>query len=90
MLGRVCCVVSGYPVRIGKPTGENLKEIFRRVAEEDLIDRVIYGSDGPQLPGFLESYTARTVDAMTAANYTAEQAEMVFSGNFETVFGVQP
>lgn len=72
------------------PTGENLEEIYRRIGEEGLIDRVIYGSDGPQYPGFLESYTERTVTAMEAADYTVDEARMVLSGNFETVFGVSP
>ncbi len=70
------------------PTGENYKEIIRRVREEGLIDRIIYGSDGPQFPGFLKSYSERTVQAMLASDYTSEEARLVFSQNFETVFGV--
>jgi len=70
------------------PTGENYREIFRRVHEEGLIHKIIYGSDGPQFPGFLASYTSRTVEAMLASGYTAEEAQMVLSGNFGAVFGV--
>jgi predicted TIM-barrel fold metal-dependent hydrolase len=71
------------------PTGENYREVFRRVREEGLVDRLIYGSDGPQFPGFLASYTERTIQAMTAAEYTLSEAQLVFSENFSRVFGVE-
>ena len=71
------------------PSGENYRAILRRVREEGLVGRLMYGSDGPQYPGFLESYTERTVQAMASSDYTVEEARMVFSGNFETVFGVK-
>ncbi len=70
------------------PTGENYPEILRRSLEEGLANRMIYGSDGPQYPGFLASYAERTRIAMESANYTLEDAELFLSGNFERIFGL--
>ena len=46
------------------------------------------GSDGPQRPGFVRDYLARTVRAMETAGYTVEDARSVLSGNFARVFNV--
>ena len=63
---------------------------MRRTKEEGLVERMIYGSDGPQFPGFLTDYAERTRDAMLAADYTLAEAQAVFKGNFERVFGLAP
>ena len=70
------------------PTGENLKQAMARMREAGLVDRIIYGSDGPQSPGFVRDYLQRTVAAMRATGYTVEEAQAVLSGNFARVFGV--
>lgn len=70
------------------PTGENLKTVMRRMREAGLTDRIIYGSDGPQSPGFVKDYLQRTAAAMKNAGYTEAEAEAVFSQNFARVFGV--
>ncbi len=71
------------------PEGEKMRHVMNRVKEMGLIDRVIYGSDGPQFPGFLQSYAGKARDAMVAANYTTAEADLVMGGNFERVFGVK-
>ena len=70
------------------PNGENLRIAMQRMREAGVVDRIIYGSDGPQSPGFVKDYLARTVEAMRAAGYTAAEAEAVLSGNFARNFGV--
>jgi predicted TIM-barrel fold metal-dependent hydrolase len=70
------------------PTGENLRIAMQRMREAGVVDRIIYGSDGPQSPGFVKDYLGRTVEAMRAAGYTAAEAEAVLSGNFARNFGV--
>lgn len=70
------------------PTGQSLPTAMRRMREAGLVDRIIYGSDGPQSPGFVKDYLARTVAAMKASGYTKEEAQAVLSGNFARVFGV--
>lgn len=69
------------------PDGDNLTESLRRIREAGLVDRIIYGSDGPQSPGFVASYLEGTIEAMERAGYTAEEAQAVLAGNFADVFG---
>ncbi len=70
------------------PSGENLPAVMRRMREAGLVDRIIYGSDGPQSPGFVEEYLGRTVAAMRSAGYTKEEMRAVLAGNFARVFAV--
>lgn len=70
------------------PTGENLKYAMQKLRDAGLVDRIIYGSDGPQSPGFVKDYLSRTVTAMKASGYTANEAAAVLSENFARVFGV--
>jgi predicted TIM-barrel fold metal-dependent hydrolase len=70
------------------PDGVNLPLAMRRMREAGLVDRVIYGSDGPQSPGFVGEYLERTAAAMLAADYTVDEARAVFAGNFARVFDV--
>ena len=70
------------------PSGGNLRLAMARLREAGLVDRIIYGSDGPQSPGFVESYLERTVAAMAAADYSADEARAVLAGNFARVFNI--
>lgn len=70
------------------PTGENLKQAMARMREAGLVDRIIYGSDGPQSPGFVRDYLYRTVSALLASGYTVDEAQAVLAGNFARVFNV--
>lgn len=70
------------------PDGSLYKKVLLRVREEGLIDRLIYGSDGPQYPGFLADYASRTSIAMEAAGYGRSDAQAVFRSNFLRVFGL--
>jgi predicted TIM-barrel fold metal-dependent hydrolase len=70
------------------PTGEHLPRALARIRAAGLVDRVIYGSDGPQSPGFVADYLERTVAAMRAADYTADEMRAVLAGNFARVFAV--
>ncbi len=93
-LGKLYSNVLFEPSALGSgasdPEGLLYQKVMRRIKEEGLIDRVIYGSDGPQYPGFLADYASRTTAAMKAANYTAQEAEAVLRSNFLRVFGVTP
>jgi len=70
------------------PSGDNLRLAMARLREAGLVDRIIYGSDGPQSPGFVEEYLERTVAAMEAADYSVDEARAVLAGNFARVFAV--
>jgi predicted TIM-barrel fold metal-dependent hydrolase len=59
-----------------------------RMREAGVTGRIIYGSDGPQSPGFVKDYLSRTVQAMRDTGYTEAEARAVFSENYARVFGV--
>lgn len=81
---------SAFGSNSGDPDQVRLPHALRRIREEGLVDRVIYGSDGPQSPGFVKTYSERTLYALEEAGYSADEAEAVLSGNFARVFGVAP
>ncbi len=68
------------------PQGVNLPEAMKKMREAGVIDRIIYGSDGPQSPGFVRNYLQRTIKAMQSNNYTLEEMRKVLSENFARVF----
>lgn len=70
------------------PTGKNLTRVLQSVKEAGLIDRLMYGSDGPQRPGFVADYLERTLKAMEAADFTVAEAKRFLAGTFEVVFDV--
>lgn len=70
------------------PEQRNLAAAYAAIREAGLVDRVIYGSDGPQRPGFVAEYLERSVLAMEQSGYSAEEARAVLSGNFARVYGV--
>lgn len=71
------------------PSGERLTEALVAVREGEVIDRLIYGSDGPQSPGFLGDYLQRSLAAFERAGYSLAQQRAVLSENFARVFGVE-
>lgn len=70
------------------PQGTNLPAAMARMREAGLVDRIIYGSDGPQSPGFIADYLDRTVAAMRSSGYTHDEMRAVLAGNFARVFAV--
>jgi len=53
-----------------------------------LIDRVIYGSDGPQFPGYTASHLENFVEAMEINEYSAMEMKLILQSNFETLFNL--
>ena len=72
------------------PSGENYPHALRRILEEGLVERLLYGSDGPQYPGFVNNYLERTLIAMEKAGYSHEDANGFLSANFQNLFGLAP
>ena len=70
------------------PTGEVLIESYTRIQEAGLVDRIIYGSDGPQRPGFLSEYLERSIVAMEASGYSVEEAQLVLQDNANRAYGL--
>ena len=66
-----------------------LKKIPLYVGEYTPIGKVIYGSDGPQFPGYTKSHLDRFLTAMKDTGYTAEEIELLLQTNFEILFKLQ-
>ena len=79
---------SAFGSAVSDPENETLLLAMRRMREEGVVDRIIYGSDGPQSPGFVKTYLERTVTAMRETGYTQAEAADALAGNFARVFGV--
>lgn len=76
--------------RSSDPEGENLTASMRAIRDAGLVDRVVYGSDGPQSPGFVGDYLQRTLDAMDRSDYTVDEAARVLDGTYAALFGAAP
>ena len=70
------------------PDGDILTSVYQDAKDLNLIDRMLYGSDGPQFPGYLQTYLESTLAAMERADYTVDEAERVLDKNFNELFGV--
>ncbi|HJM70743.1 MAG TPA: amidohydrolase family protein [Gammaproteobacteria bacterium] len=69
-----------------RKASEILPDYLRIMKEEGLVDRVIYGSDGPQFPGYTSSHLENMIEAMASTGYTGLEMKAVLEGNFEKVF----
>jgi predicted TIM-barrel fold metal-dependent hydrolase len=69
---------------------DNMYVAFQRIEAKGLWDRVIYGSDGPQSPGFVGEHKERTATVLRALDIPVEKADAVFHGNLQRVLGSVP
>lgn len=77
------------PGALGADRGEDVVDDFVvRLKENNVLHKVIYGSDGVQFPGYLKSHLENYVAAMQRNGYTTEEMAQVLSGNFIKVFGI--
>ncbi|MFT4976482.1 MAG: putative TIM-barrel fold metal-dependent hydrolase, partial [Myxococcota bacterium] len=65
---------------------EGYDVVLSRLREAGLTDRTLYGSDGPQGPGFVATYLETTLSVMDAEGYTTDEAAAVLSENFTRLF----
>ena len=66
-----------------------IDDYVQRIKKADVIDKVIYGSDGPQFPGYIGRHLEAFVAAMKRNDYSADEMELILSGNFSRVFGIE-
>jgi predicted TIM-barrel fold metal-dependent hydrolase len=77
------------PGALGADRGEDIVDDFVvRMKQGGVLNKVIYGSDGVQFPGYLKSHLDNYVAAMQRNGYTADEMRQVLSGNFIKVFGI--
>lgn len=65
-----------------------LAEFLQRIKRANLASKMIYGSDGPQFPGYVASHLEAFVQGMRDANYTRDEMRMILADNFSRVFGL--
>lgn len=70
------------------PTGNNLTAVLRKAKNAGVANRIVYGSDGPQSPGFVSDYLERTLTALESADYSVEEARLALADNASTLFGI--
>jgi predicted TIM-barrel fold metal-dependent hydrolase len=63
-----------------------MEMVLKSVKDRHLIDRVLFGSDGPTVPGGAKSYLKATLKAMDRVGYTADEAETVLARNAARLF----
>lgn len=63
-----------------------LQEYLVRIREAGLVKKLLYGSDGPQFPGYVKSHLDAFVAGMQEAGYTTNEMRLILAGNFTRVF----
>ena len=75
---------------IGRPIfdsdGRYLDYAFGRIKANGIINKAIYGSDGPVYPGATKAYLNSVLNSMNRANYSFEEAQQVLYDNANKIF----
>ena len=72
----------------GIEAGPELHDYLERIRAGGVIEKLIYGSDGPQLPGYVQSHLDAFVAGMTEVGYTTDEMRLILADNFTRVFGM--
>ena len=77
---------------MGRPifdeTGLVLDLAFNRIKSKNLINKVIYGSDGPVYPGATKAYLNSVMNSMSRMDYNYDEAQKVLFHNANMIFKV--
>lgn len=65
-----------------------LAEFLQRIKQGNVTHKLIYGSDGPQFPGYVKRHLDAFVQGMRDADYSADEMRLILSDNFSRVFGL--
>ena len=63
-----------------------LQDYLARIREAGLVEKLLYGSAGPQFPGYVKSHLDAFVAGMQEAGYTTDEMRLILAGNFTRVF----
>ena len=86
-LGRPLLVdADGEPLPDAEAGEDQLPTVMASILERGLVDKAIFGSDGPQGPGAVSRYTAQVIETMQTLGYDPAQQAAVMGGNFARVF----
>ncbi len=64
-----------------------IDDFVTRLKDANVLHKVIYGSDGVQMPGYVKEHLHNYVEAMKRNGYTNDEMRQVLSENFIRVFG---
>ena len=64
-------------------------DVLRAIKERNLINRLIFATDGPQYFGKVHSYLTLMAEAMRDVGYTPDEMRLVFAQNFYRCFNIQ-
>jgi len=67
---------------------EVLPDFLDRIKAAGVAHKLIYGSDGPQFPGYVGRHLEAFVTGMKNADYTVDDMRGILAGNFSRVFGM--
>ena len=65
-----------------------LPDYLQRIRAGGVIDKLLYGSDGPQFAGYVKSHLDAFVTGMQEAGYTTDEMRLILADNFTRVFGM--
>ncbi len=68
------------------PSKPQYPYVIAQVKARGLIDKTIFGTDGPQSAGTVKKYSGLLRQAMTDNAYTPEETAAVMGGNFQRVY----
>lgn len=86
-LGRPLVIdADGEPIEDPEAGPDQLAGVMAQILERGLVDKAIFGTDGPQGAGAVPRYTALVIETMRAAGYDDAQQAAVMGGNFARVF----
>lgn len=60
--------------------------VIAQIKARGLVEKTIFGTDGPQFAGMVKGYVGLLEKAMADAGYTADEVQRVMSGNFLSVY----
>ena len=78
--------ISAFGGPLQDPNGSEMDVILKGIKDRKLIDRTIYGSDGPTIPGGTGDYLKGTLASMERQGYTLEEARAVLIANTRRIF----
>ncbi len=81
--------ISALASERGDPNGEIIDGIFMRAKNENIVDKLIYGSDGPGSPGNTKKYKERILESLTRVGYSFDQAQLVMADNAKLIFNIE-
>lgn len=75
------------PGALGAERAEHvLHDYLERIRAGGVVEKLLYGSDGPQFPGYVKSHLEAFVEGMQEVGYTADEMRLILADNFTRVF----